>query len=95
MKFCQRCGQTLSVLEEPDQQLCEPCFSAPEPITPVQEEDADDINTAVLSQVDGKIVLKSKKGWLLWSGNAEEQHSLQQILKRAAHILKVRSKRKK
>jgi len=58
-------------------------------------EQSADIFSATLSYVDGKIMLKSKEGWILWSGSAAQEHSLQTIIDRAAPILKIRSKRKK
>lgn len=60
-----------------------------------ETETSPDIFSATLTYVDGKLMLKSKEGWILWSGSAEQEYSLQAIIDRAAPILKIRSKRKK
>lgn len=60
-----------------------------------KSEQSPDIFSATFSYVDGKIMLKSEEGWILWSGSADQEHSLQTIIDRAAPILKIRSKRKK
>ena len=97
MKFCQQCGQTLSILTNSSNEYCEKCTPAPVESPPVDDktEQPPDIYSATFSCVDGKIMLKSKEGWILWSGNADHEHSLQNIIDRAVPILKIRSKRKK
>jgi hypothetical protein len=97
MKFCQQCGQTLSILAHSSSDYCTECTAAPEksPAENIQVDQPPDIYSAFFTCTDGKIVLKSKEGWILWSGSAENEHCLQTIIDRADAILKIRSKRKK
>lgn len=50
---------------------------------------------AVLFYEGGKLVLKSQKGWILWSGSADETHQIKTILETAGKILKIRKRRLK
>jgi len=98
MKFCRQCGQTLPLLENLKEEYCSQCTIArAEQLstedTTVKKEENPDIFSTTLSCKDGKIMLTSKEGWLLWSGAKDEQHSLQQILDRSTSILKIRQKR--
>lgn len=97
MKFCQQCGQTLSILTNTNSDYCTECTARPEkpPTANVNVEQPPDIFSAIFACADGKILLKSKEGWILWSGSAENEHSLKTIIDRADAILKIRSKRKK
>ena len=98
MKFCRQCGQTLSILANTRNEYCRQCSSAqakPPPPLDINKEPSVDVFSAVLSCENGKITLKSKEGWLLWSGSKDQEHSLQHVVDRAGPILKIRSKKKK
>lgn len=98
MKFCRQCGRTLAILQDSSSHYCKSCTVAgrdnAQPSSPPAKAD-DDILAAHLSLKNGKIVLESKEGWLLWSGSDTASHSLQAILDRAAPILKIRKRRVK
>ncbi len=98
MKFCRQCGRTLAILQDSSSNYCTSCTAVgrnqTEPSPPTTPADSD-IPAAHLSVKNGKIVLESKEGWLLWSGSDTSSHSLQAILERAAAILKIRKRRVK
>ena len=98
MKFCRQCGRTLAILQESSNDYCKSCTATGldnmQTSPPTVKED-DDILAAHLSVKNGKIVLESKEGWLLWSGSDTASHSLQAIFERAAPILKIRRRRVK
>jgi hypothetical protein len=97
MKFCQKCGQTLSILTNSNEKYCKQCKPSAVKAKPVKtkSEPTPDIFSASISCKDGKITLTSKEGWILWSGPIDQEHTLQNIIDRAGPILKIRSKRKK
>jgi len=98
MKFCSKCGSTLSILNDHSGDLCQRC-APPSPSKQVDsrviDHDFEAIGSATLSVKDGKIMLESKEGWLLWSGAAPQAHTLKTILDRANLILKIRKRQKK
>jgi hypothetical protein len=98
MKFCRQCGRTLAILQDSSSHYCKSCTAAGldnlQQSSPPAKAD-DDILAAQLSIKNGKIVLESKEGWLLWSGSDTASYSLQAIIDRAAPILKIRKRRVK
>lgn len=52
------------------------------------------LDAATLSVKNGRIILESPEGWLLWSGNPADNHSLETILTSATKILKIRKRLK-
>lgn len=100
MKFCRHCGQTLPILEKLKEEYCSQCSlllaeQQSSEDTKVKKEENPEIFSATLTCRDGKIVLTPKEGWLLWSGEEDKTHSLQQIYDRSLSILKIRQKRQK
>ena len=105
MKFCTSCGSALEFFEFLDGELCSNCLKnkesgkqadpSPPLSAPSPQENFTDMEDVVLAFEDGKLVLKSSEGWVLWSGPASERHKMKTILKRARQILKIRKKRRK
>jgi hypothetical protein len=100
MIFCKECGGALNLFQIHDEEVCYTCLrkgikqeqkAAP---ARVAEED-DPLLTAAVSHEDGKIVLRSPEGWILWSCPDSEAHSLTSIISRARRIHQIRSKRQK
>ena len=106
VKFCTSCGSALEFFEFLDGELCSSCLKNRQsdkeanPSIAVPEENGKheslaDMEKAVLSFENGKLILKSPEGWILWSGPANEKHQIKTVLGRARQILKIRKKRKK
>lgn len=97
MKFCRQCGQALAILDRSILALCPACTLESQKKKAVvvgnTDSSADIVAYATISVRDGKIVIESKEGWLLWSGSDKTGHSLQQILDRASRILKIRTRK--
>ncbi|MEE4243296.1 MAG: hypothetical protein V2I36_17675 [Desulfopila sp.] len=95
MKFCRNCGRTIALLQDSSTEYCEKCASAAQDntLSSSQAVEADrNILSAFLSVKNGKIVLESEEGWLLWSGSDSVPHSLPAILERATHIFNIRKR---
>jgi len=101
MEFCKDCGGVLNLFGNHSSELCSSCIqhakstpvlSAPESPS---AEDTDILLDTVISYTDGKIFLHSKEGWQLWSGSADKQTKMSEILKSAGLIYRIRRKRKK
>lgn len=108
MQFCSDCGAILNLFEFATRELCTDCFQkqappktevpAPpvEPIAPTGVCNCTKLpETATLLQSDGKIIITSVEGWILWSGPIDQHHQLQTVLKRAGQIYAIRSRSKK
>lgn len=99
MQFCKDCGGVLNLFGKNSSGLCSSCIQhkkAPEIIPQETPEDISGILTeSIITVKDGKIILRSKEGWQLWSAPAESQTQLQSILKSATLIYNIRIKRKK
>ncbi|MBU1138627.1 MAG: hypothetical protein KKD01_04070 [Proteobacteria bacterium] len=99
MKFCKDCGGVLNLFGNNSAELCSSCIQHTKKCLPTVPETATDnidlIGDAVLTYENGKIVLRSKEGWLLWSASGETQTELTAVLKTAKLIYEIRNKRKK
>ena len=100
MQFCKDCGGALQLFGSNKDDLCSTCVqkqkkAAPQDATASREQDDGLLDQAVLSVENGRLVLRSKEGWELWSGPAETQAGLKTILDRARRIYEIRLKRQK
>ncbi len=93
MKFCIKCGKTVSVLNDSASDLCTNCSD--KKTEKAGDSKNSDLNSATFSTENGKLILKSKEGWLLWSGAANEIHSFHKITEKAERILNIRNKHRK
>ena len=93
MKFCTSCGKAVSIFDTTDVELCRNCSIKESSIAAPKNTNNNDLSGATFSAKNGKLFLKSKEGWLLWSGSANELHSFQAISEKAKRILKIRRKR--
>ncbi len=101
MQFCKDCGGVLNIFGKNTSGLCSACIQhkkEPEQLAPAPKPatvDDDLPSDAKLTVENGKIILRSKEGWQLWSAPQETQTELQAILKSAKLIYRIRKKRKK
>jgi hypothetical protein len=100
MQFCKDCGGVLNLFGKGDRELCPACIQnqktvAPAPPAKPEETASDPLDDAVLSVENGKIVLRSKEGWELWSAAAANRTSLHTILAQARRIYTIRRRRQK
>jgi hypothetical protein len=99
MQFCKDCGGVLNLFGKDASELCSSCIQhkkAPEPPLPAPRQDNNDLLAeSILTVENGKIILRSKEGWQLWSASGDSQTKLQSILKSAKLIYGIRQKRKK
>jgi hypothetical protein len=99
MKFCKDCGNALNLFETHDEEVCYTCLRKglqEEKPAPVQETgNGALLLDALFSHEDGKLVLRSPEGWILWSAPDSETHSLGTIQMRAKRIHEIRKKRQK
>ena len=98
MRFCNDCGGVLNLFGNDSNGLCSSCIQhkkKPEIQQIEQQEDTSELLADAIFTVDnGKIVLKSKEGWQLWSAPIDSRTELQSILKTAKLIYRIRKKRK-
>jgi len=97
MKFCRQCGKTVAIFNNSDRELCLDCDArkaVKEDRPAAEKKDSADLLAASLSIKDGKIVLESREGMLLWSGSGGQPHTLKTILDRASRILTIRQRRR-
>ena len=99
MQFCKDCGGVLNLFGSNQSELCSACIQHQKRFTPrvsvVQEEQPDILADAVLSLENGKVVLRSKEGWELWSAMPGVTTDLKTILSRAKRIYQIRLRRQK
>jgi len=100
MQFCKECGGALNFFETNDEEVCWNCVrrreqAQPPPPPRPQPEEPDDLAGATLCCENSMLVLKSREGWVLWSGPADQPAGLEAILSRARHIYQVRRKRQR
>lgn len=99
MIFCKECGGALNLFETHNEEVCYACLrkgikEEQKPL-PVVASDVDPLLAAILSHEEGKMILRSPEGWVLWSAPDGEYHSLNSIINRARRIHQIRSKRQK
>jgi hypothetical protein len=98
MRFCRQCGRTLAILNDSKAEYCNDCIADTAAGAPRAAQETPrhlELLSATLSVKDGKIVLESQEGWLLWSGQDDKPHSFKLIVDQAAHILKIRKRKHK
>ena len=104
MQFCKDCGGVLNLFSNNESDLCPACIQHQKrlalpknPPAAVQKAEAPEglLAEAVLSLEDGKIVLRSKEGWELWSAPAGVSTMLPTMLARARRIYEIRLRRQK
>lgn len=100
MQFCKDCGGVLNLFGKDDRELCPACIQnqktvTPSPTAPTREEPADFLEDTVLSLENGKIVLRSKEGWELWSAMPEIRTELKTVLSQARRIYAIRLRRQR
>lgn len=98
MQFCKDCGSVLDIFGNNSSSLCASCIQhkkEPEPKQVINiTESPDLLGKAVFTVENGKIVLRSKEGWQLWSAPVDSRTELQAILKSANLIHSIHNKRK-
>lgn len=101
MQFCKDCGGVLNLFGKDDRELCPACIQNRKPVAPApparpENEASDDLlGDTVLSFENGKIVLRSKEGWELWSSPSKNRTDLKTILAQARRIYTIRLRRQK
>jgi len=99
MQFCKDCGGVLNLFGNNSSNLCSSCIQHKKKPDSKQvqksTETLDLLAEAIITVENGKIILRSKEGWQLWSAPGESQTELQSILKSATLIYTIRNKRKK
>jgi hypothetical protein len=97
MRFCKDCGTVLGLFGEVGRELCSACVQLQKKPPPPAAEPADSglLADAVLSHEAGKIVLRAKEGWELWSGPEGSGIKLGTLLARAERIYRIRLRRQK
>jgi hypothetical protein len=99
MIFCKVCGGALNLFETHNEEVCYSCLKKgikqekPPPLR--EKEDEDPLANASLEHEEGKFVLRSAEGWVLWSAPDTEVYRLDAILARARRICEIRNKRRK
>jgi hypothetical protein len=98
MQFCSDCGGVLNLFGKSSSGLCSACIQhkkEPEPPKAVpQQENRQELDDSTLTVENGKIILRSKEGWQLWSAPVNSSTTLANIVKSAKLIHRIRSKRK-
>ncbi len=99
MQFCTDCGGVLNLFGNDTSSLCSSCIQhrkkAPPPKTVTPEQGDGILAESILCVENGKIILRSKEGWQLWSAPVESQTELASIMKGAKLIYNIRKRRKK
>lgn len=102
MQFCKDCGGVLNLFGNDQSDLCSACIqhqkrinNPPAPVKPKEEVRPDLLADAVLSVENGRIVLRSKEGWELWSAPPGVKTDLKTLLARARRIYEIRLRRQK
>ncbi|MBU1568030.1 MAG: hypothetical protein KJ630_20705 [Proteobacteria bacterium] len=100
MQFCKDCGGVLNLFGKDERELCPVCIqnqrvAPPAPAAPSEEKDGDLLRDTVLSFENGKIVLRSKEGWELWSGPPGVRTELKTIFAQARRIYRIRLRRQR
>jgi hypothetical protein len=99
MQFCKDCGGVLNLFGKDERELCPACIQIQKSVMPSPparpEEENDLLNDTVLSFENGKIILRSKEGWELWSAPAGIRTDLKTIFAQARRIYAIRLRRQK
>ena len=100
MQFCKDCGGVLNLFGKDDREFCPACLQNRKTVAPPvpvrrEEEKEDLLGDTLLSFENGKIVLRSKEGWELWSAPPGSSTDLKTVCARARHIYAIRLRRQK
>jgi len=102
MRFCKDCGTVLNLFGNREKELCSACIQHKKeaevvhiPVKAEKTDNTDILSDTKLSCENGKIILRSKEGWELWSGSINSSTELQTIIKRAKRIYEIRLRRQK
>ncbi|MFT5699512.1 MAG: hypothetical protein ACI8ZB_002372 [Desulforhopalus sp.] len=102
MRFCNDCGTVLNLFGNRETELCSACIQHKKeakivqvPVKVDKIPDTSILGAATLSFHKGKIILRSKEGWELWSCNQDNTTELKTILARATRIYEIRLRRQK
>jgi hypothetical protein len=100
MQFCKDCGGVLNLFGNDQGDLCSACIQHQRRLNPPapvvrKEEKPDLLADAVLLLENGRMVLRSKEGWELWSAPAGVKTDLKTLLARARRIYEIRLRRQK
>ncbi len=102
MRFCKDCGTVLNLFGNREKELCSACIQHKKEVKivhiPVKEEKESStnlLNETTLSVENGKMILRSKEGWELWSCSQDNTIELKTVLARAKRIYEIRLRRQK
>jgi hypothetical protein len=99
MQFCKDCGGVLNLFGKDERELCPACIQNQKTVSPPpqvhREEDDDLLRDTVLSFENGKIVLRSKEGWELWSAPPGVRTDMKTVCAQARRIYAIRLRRQK
>lgn len=102
MRFCKDCGTVLNLFSNSEKELCSACIQHKKDAeiihVAVKDEEishTDLLDDSTLAVENGKIILRSKEGWELWSCNQNSVIELKTMLARAKRIYEIRLRRQK
>jgi len=102
MRFCKDCGTVLNLFGNREKELCSACIQHKKeaeivhiPVKVEKKSDTNILDETTLSVENGKMILRSKEGWELWSGNQNSTIELKTVLARAKRIYEIRLRRQK
>ena len=102
MRFCKDCGTVLNLFGNREKELCSACIQHKKeaeiihpPVKAEIKSDTNILDETTLSVENGKIILRSKEGWELWSCNQGSTSELKTVLARAKRIYEIRLRRQK
>jgi len=102
MRFCKDCGTVLNLFGNREKELCSACIQHKKeaevvhvPVKDEKESSTNILDETTLSVENGKIILRSKEGWELWSCSQDNTIELKTVLARAKRIYEIRLRRQK
>ena len=104
MRFCKDCGTVLNLFGNREKELCSACIQhkkeaeivhIPVEVVVEKKSDTNILDETTLSVENGKMILRSKEGWELWSCNQDSTIELKTVLARAERIYEIRLRRQK
>jgi uncharacterized Zn finger protein (UPF0148 family) len=102
MRFCKDCGTVLNLFGNREKELCPACIQHKKeaeivhiPVKKEKESSTNILDETTLFVENGKITLRSKEGWELWSCSQDNSIELKTMLARAERIYEIRLRRQK
>ena len=101
MRFCKDCGTVLNLFGNREKELCSACIQHKKDAEIVRipvdaaKSTTNILDDTTLSVEKGKIILRSKEGWELWSCKQDDTIELKTILAKAKRIYEIRLRRQK